>query len=276
MRELQTEGTETEVLFECNTHQLEETISQLGQLGERDNTVSLRNYPVNRHPHISVGKRGKGREELHSPEGIVFNERTQLIYVANMDLTLFSTAGSIKVFSAVGEYIYTFGKGQLKSPVGIAINADEIYVSDSYFHCIFHFKLPSFELVEQAGTRGAGRGEFSSPHQLTTAPNGSVFVADTYNNRVVILTDELKFRKSISHDSMRHPHDVKLHDNKIFVLSSSDNPCLHVFSQFGDKLSSMLTQSFKGNEQVNRIRPKCNNRYKPRKGLSQPSNYTLP
>ena len=58
MRELQTEGTEPEVLFECNTHQLEETISQLGQLGERDNTVSLRNYPVNRHPHISVGKRG--------------------------------------------------------------------------------------------------------------------------------------------------------------------------------------------------------------------------
>ena len=27
---------------------------------------------------------------------------------------------------------------------------------------------------------------------------------------------------------------------------------------------------------LNRILPKCNNRYKPRKGLSQPSNYTLP
>ena len=27
---------------------------------------------------------------------------------------------------------------------------------------------------------------------------------------------------------------------------------------------------------LNRILPKCNNRNKPRKGLSQPSNYTLP
>ena len=26
----------------------------------------------------------------------------------------------------------------------------------------------------------------------------------------------------------------------------------------------------------NRMLPKCNDRYKPRKGLSQPSNYTLP
>ena len=33
---------------------------------------------------------------------------------------------------------------------------------------------------------------------------------------------------------------------------------------------------FQSCSNLNRILPKCNNRFKPRKGLSQPSNYTLP
>ena len=130
------------------------------------------------------------------------------------------------------------------------MNGDEVYVRDSYLHSILHFKLPGFALITKVGKKGTGKGEFSSPHQLTVAPNGSVFVADSRNNRIVVMTRKLKFLKTIKHASMTEPYDVKLLDNKVFVLSSRDNPCLHVFSQSGEKLRSFITRGEQGNKQV--------------------------
>ena len=237
MRQLEVVEREMELTFECDTRQLEETISVLGQLVERD--VSIPNYPALLEPRISVGKRGKGQGEFDWPQGIAFDERTQLIYVA--DEKPFSDIGSIIVFSVTGEYINTFCEGLVKCPMGIAINGDEVYVSDSVLHSIFHFKLPGFRLITKVGKKGTGKGEFSSPRQLTVAPNGSVFVADTDNNRIVVMTQKLKFEQTIEHASMTVPYDVKLLDNKVFVLSCSDSPCLHVFSQSGEKLRSFIT-----------------------------------
>ena len=250
MMQLEFVEKEVELRFECNTQQLEETISVLGQLVERE-TVPIPNYSL-MEPQISIGKRGAVQGELDWPNGIAFDAITQVIYVAEGNM--FSAC--IKVFSVTGKYINTFCKGQLRSPVGIAvgINGDEVYVSDSYLHSIFHFKLPSFQVLTKIGKKGTGEGvgEFSSPRQLTVAPNGSVFVADRHNNRVVVLTHTLEFKQSISHESMTQPCDVKLLDNKAFVLSISDSPCLHVFSQSGEKLRSLITCGTEGNEQVKR------------------------
>ncbi len=96
--------------------------------------------------------------------------------------------------------------------MGIVINGNDAidaYVSDRWFHCIYHFKLPNFKLVTKVGNRGPGKGEFSYPENLSVAPNGSVYIADTSNNRVVVMTNKLKFRQSISHESMTSPFDVK-------------------------------------------------------------------
>ena len=247
IRQLEVVEREVELMFECDTRQLEETISVLGQLVERE-ILPIPNYSALLEPRISVGKHGTGQGELYWPKGIAFDERTQLIYVANG--VLISGIGSISVFSVTGEYINTFCKGQFNTPVGIAINGDEVYVTDSFLHSIFHFKLPGFQLITKVGKEGTGKGKFSYPHQLTVAPNGSVFVADTSNNRIVVMTNSLEFQQLIKHTSMTRPCDVKLLDNKVFVLSYSDNPCLHVFSQSGEKLRSFITLGAQGNKQV--------------------------
>ena len=246
MRQLEVVEREVELTLECDTRQLEETISVLGQLVERD--VSIPNYPALLEPQISVGKQGIGQGEFDWPNGIAFDERTQLIYVANR--ILFSGIGSIIVFSVTGEYTNTFCEGQVENPIGIAINGDEVYVSDLDLSSILHFKLPGFELITKVGKEGTGKGEFSFPRQLTVAPNGSVFVADSDNNRIVVMTQKLEFQQTIKHTSMTEPCDVKLLDNKVFVLSCSDNPCLHVFSHTGEKLRSFITRGERGNEQV--------------------------
>ena len=245
IRQLEVVEREVELMFECDTRQLEETISVLGQLVERE-IFPIPNYPALLEPRISVGKIGRGQGELVYPQGIVFDEKIQLIYVVNRAIY----SGSIIIFSVTGEYINTFCKGQLSIPIGIAINGDEVYVSDSDSHSIFHFKLPCFELITKVGKKGTGKREFCYPQQLTVAPNGSVFVADTNNNRIVVMTNSLKFQQTIKHASMTLPCDVKLLDNKVFVLSSSDNPCLHVFSQSGEKLRSFITRGAQRNKQI--------------------------
>ena len=106
--------------------------------------------------------------------------------------------------------------------------------------------------MSKVGRKGTGKGEFSSPQQLTVAPNGSVFVADTNNSRIVVMTRKLEYKQTIKHASMTVPCDVKLLDNKVFVLSSSDNPCLHVFLHTGEKLRSFITRGKQGKKQVKR------------------------
>ena len=158
MRQLEVVEREVELMFECDTQQLEETISVLGQLVERE-ILRIPNYPALLEARISVGKHGTGQGELYFPEGIAFDERTQLIYVVKR----FPFSGTIIVFSVAGEYINTFCRGQLLCPMGIAINGDEVYVSDHNSNSIFHFKLPGFELITKVGKKGTGKGEFSSP-----------------------------------------------------------------------------------------------------------------
>ena len=64
------------------------------------------------------------------------------------------------------------------------------------------------------------------------------------------MTQNLEFQKTIKHTSMTLPYDVNLLDNKVFVLSCRDNPCLHVLSQSGEKIRSFITRGKQGNEQV--------------------------
>ena len=64
--------------------------------------------------------------------------------------------------------------------------------------------------------------------------------SDYHNHRVQILDESLHFQRSLKHDSMRLPHDVKLTNNEVFVLTES-SPCVNVFPHAGEKIRSFIT-----------------------------------
>ena len=247
MRELETTVRDVELWFECETREVEESISRLGQLIEKE-VVPIPDYVNLKQPRISVCKKGFVPGELYKSCGIAYNISTQLIYVA--DYSYINNSGRICVFSEKGEYINTFAEKYLNRPVGIGISVKKVFVSDQYLHTIFHFELPNFSLVDKVGMKGAGRNEFSFPQQLTVDINGDVYVADEGNNRVVVMDSKLKYKQSIQHSTMTGLKDVKLLEDKVFVLSYMDNPCLHVFSKAGDKIRSFIPCGKKGNKQV--------------------------
>ena len=56
---------------------------------------------------------------------------------------------------------------------------------------------------------------------------------------------------------MTSPYDVKVNNNKLYVLSDTDSPCLHVFSLTGEKIRSLITRDEGGNAQVRRCLSFC-------------------
>ena len=61
----------------------------------------------------------------------------------------------------------------------------------------------------------------------------------------------------IKHRTMTHPTDVKVNNNKVYVLSVTNSPCLHVFSLTGEKIRSLITRDDEGNAQVIRCYSFC-------------------
>ena len=108
-----------------------------------------------------------------------------------------------------------------------------VFVSDWVSDCVYKLKLPKFQLVTKVGKKGNGVEEFNTPEYLTVTTDRSVLVADCYNDRIVVMDTYLK------HQTMTHPNDVKVDNNKLYVLSAKDNPCLHVFSLTGEKIRSL-------------------------------------
>ena len=245
MRDLEVTDRPIELSFHCETRELEETISQLGQLIQKQ-ILPTPNNPALSLPLISVCEKGTGPGQLSLPNEIAYNETSHLIYVADVCFK----SGRVCVFSEEGEYIHSFVQGELVDPVGVAISGDNIYVSDTLKCTILRYKLPDFCLVSRVGKEGSGENEFSDPLRISVSSNGDVYVADTGNNRVVVLDCELRFKDSIQHSTMTEPCDVKTLNDEIYALSLQDNPCLHVFLKSGDKLRSFITRGEGSNYKV--------------------------
>ena len=251
MAQLQVVEKETEVVFECDTRQLEQTISMLGQLIQRE-IISTTDYPALLQPSVSVGKYGIAEGELFRPRGVAFDEKSKLIYVADR-----SVAGNISVFSITGEYIDRFCEGLIKHPYGIAISDNNVFVSDRWSHCVYKFTLPNCQLVTKVGKEGTGVGEFNTPRFLSITTDRSMLVADCFNDRIVVMNTDLKHTRYIKHRTMTRPTDVKVNNNKLYVLSIQDSPCLHVFSLTGEKISSLITRDYSGDAQVRQCYSFC-------------------
>ena len=85
LRLLRVVKRETEVVLDCNTRQLEQNISVLGELFEKE-VISTPNYPALLQPSISVGVKGYAEGEFDWPRGVTFSEKSKLIYVVDIEL----------------------------------------------------------------------------------------------------------------------------------------------------------------------------------------------
>ena len=244
LAEVRVPQPETRAVFRGNCGHLEQVIAGVGEVVEEEVPVIVQEVPVvpryeEMRPIVAVGKIGHAPGELWYPKGVAIDENTNLIYVAEG-----SDSRRVSIFSETGEFINTFRHQDMRKPCGIAIHRDNLYVTDTEVCAVFQFKIEvDMRLVAKLESVGSGIGQFSYPSGLTVSTNGDVFVADYNNNRIQILDDSLHFQREITHQTMKHPRDVKLTPDEVYVLCGV-SPCILVFSHAGEKLRQLITQGY--------------------------------
>ena len=234
LAEVRVPQPETHVVFRGNCGHLEQLIAGVGELVEEEMHIVPRYEDMR--PIVSVGKKVKTPGELYYPWGVAIDENTNRIYVAEL------CSRTVSIFSETGAFMDTFSHKDMRAPHGIAIHQDNLYVTDSDANAVFKFKLVAdIRFVAKLGNPIFGAQRFNSPLGLSVSAKGDVFVADSSNHRIQVLNDSLHIRRSITHETMEYPRDIKLTPDEVYVLCEV-SPCLLVFSHAGEKTRSLVTR----------------------------------
>ena len=209
--------------FECDSTIMLAELNSLGKLVEK--VRSGIDYRIKKLPLVSVCEKGKGMGQPNCSRGVTADE-TGNIYIADTE------NNCVKVFDSTGKYLFKFGdnegEGKMDWPLSVAICGDRILISQSNY-CILYYTLNG-KFFSKIGKYGNGELEFVWPYGLTIdESNGNIYVSDCFNHRIQILSQDFRFISLFGKDTLKHPLDVKLSEEYIFVLDES-NPCLHLFS----------------------------------------------
>ena len=236
LAEVRAPQPDTRIVFRSQSVPLEQLIVELGEVLEEEVPL-VPNYQTMR-PVVAVGKKGTAPGELFGPHAVRIDSNNRIFVAEGFAL---ASHARISVFSERGEFLTCFTHQDMRQPNGLAIHGDYLYVTDTWLHAIFQFKMePQFSLVTKRGNEGSQIGEFNFPRNLTVSTNGDVYVADSNNNRVQILNSSLQHLRGLTEQRIQHPRDIKLTADEVYVLCYN-NPCLHVFSHAGERLRSLVS-----------------------------------
>ena len=149
--------------------------------------------------------------------------------------------GYIQVFNSDGSQKLQIGSsgsgdGQFKSPFGLTIVGEVLYVADSGNNRVQKFTLTG-EYLGQFGSRGSSEGQFSDPFGICTDGRGRVLVADYSNNRVQVFTADGVFVSSISCNG-GGPYDVAVDNSGNIHVALYGSNYVAVFSSNGKQLTT--------------------------------------
>ena len=134
--------------------------------------------------------------------------------------------------------------GQFQAPRSVAIAKDgSFFVADSGNHRIQHLD-PEGKVIKVWGSYGEGQnatnGTFNEPWSIAIGPDGSVFVADTWNHRIQKFTPNGEFIKTWgrfgqaeSHESFWGPRDVTIDAKGRVFITDTGNKRIVVFDTDG-------------------------------------------
>ena len=178
-------------------------------------------YRERREPLVMKGKRGIGDGEFIRPIGLSVDKATNQIFVNE------NMKGFVSIYSAEGKFIKSFGGEQLKNPCGICVSGVFVFVTDVGNKSVFKFDKTG-EFVKQTISEGRGAVKFNIPFGLCEL-NKHVYVCDGGSNSIKVLNGDLEFVKSFGKEFLESPRDIKYKDDKLFVLTQSENT-IHTFN----------------------------------------------
>ena len=163
----------------------------------------------------------KSPGKLNRPRSLAIHYNTGNVYIAE------TGNNRVQVFSCNGDYLFIFSE-KMNLPIGICVSQNKVFVTQINSHSINMYELKG-KLIKSVGSEGNGEAQFKYPHGLDVSDKtNNIYVCDFNNNRIQILTEELKYHSMLGIYLLKYPRDVKVTQDRVFVLDGS-NPCMFVF-----------------------------------------------
>ena len=219
-------------IFICSKLQeLQSIITEFGEVREWEVT----DYALKKEPVVTAGKLGNGDSVLNAA-GIAIDEDNKLIFIADC------YNSRVQIVTFEGQFMTRFGQDTLKSPWGITVSKEHLFITDKRLNAMLKFDRNSYELVMRTGTLGSENGQFNHPQGLCIDYNGDVLVADCGNNRVSVFSKDLIFISNLGIGQLKDPTDVNLTPYSVVVVLDASPKCMHFFSKNGHLLNSCISQ----------------------------------
>ena len=144
---------------------------------------------------FKFGEEGEGKGQFKFPYGIT-GDKDGNVYVAD----LFN--GKISIFNEKGKFLRYFEeKGSpsptIKGPAGLRIVDDKLYLTDIKGSKIMIFSLDGKKELEISTASGKD-DPFNAPNAVAVDQDKNLYVADSGNQRVVVLDNKGKFKRIIN------------------------------------------------------------------------------
>ena len=192
-------------------------------------------YLAKKEAVLAVCTKGNDKGKFETAVGLAIDEKNKHIYICD------HKNSRIQMLSLEGEFLKEFGKEELNKPWGIVVTDKYILVTDIW-HCnVVQFDKQKLVVVNKGGKFGREEGQMVWPSGLGVDINGDIYIADTFNHRITVFTENLKFKVCLGKDKLKLPKDIKFTTEEVLVLDHSPN-CVHFMSRSGEFMKSIITQ----------------------------------
>ena len=171
--------------------------------------------------------------ELNGPGSLAIHYKTGNIYIVD--------AGNhrVQVFSYNGYYLFMFS-AKMNGPIGICISQNKVFVTRWSGNRINMYELEG-KLIKSVGSEGNGKAQFKHPIGLDVSDINNIYVCDSGNHRIQILTEELKYHSMLGIGLFEYPRDIKVTRDRVLVLAGND-PCMFVFNSDHILINRLITR----------------------------------
>ena len=139
-------------------------------------------------------------------------------------LTSYTSAEDIEQTSALSEFVVgkdDASKGGLGKPYSASLVGDRVVVSDASAHEIFVLDLAAHEFRPLKGNTGGGRAR--QPMQVTSTPDGTIYVADGTRNQVLAYGADESFLRAYGTEGLMKAAGVAVKDDEVYVCNLKNN-----------------------------------------------------